>query len=147
MTYQPRPGSIAERLVSALSAGRKSRAELAKSAGVLVENIEGNIRAAVDSGLVRKFKLSGFTFYELAGEPIRTEPQAATDADDPVQIDFGPSDEPVDDAPFEARLYADGDLEIFGAFRIVANDVRGVRLDAEQAEQIKRLLNGTTVAG
>jgi hypothetical protein len=120
MSYVPRAGSVAARLVEHLSADgapeSMTGSEIAKLFGFDVKQISTRLAAAVGAGVIVREQIGMGYVYRL----------------------------PKDDAPaavdFEACIWDNGELYLFGLDAINVNGMPGVRLTHEQAEHVERLL-------
>ncbi|HRO59439.1 MAG TPA: hypothetical protein PK177_09785 [Burkholderiaceae bacterium] len=144
MTYTPRPGSIAERAIAALSeSGRMTRRELADAVGCASGHLAPNIEAALKHGAIVKVTVAdgGPVFFRL--------PMSDRDSDRDEAAP-GPDAEPESEAlvagRFVALLDPAGEMELFGGRPVVTGTgVTGVRLSADDVLQLRRLLNGSLV--
>lgn len=122
MSYRPQPRSTAGRAVEWLSRpgapARVSTTELADALGVARDSLSTLLNAAVRHGALVKVHDVGRAFYSLPEAPSEPDPQGEPE-------------------PFQACLWLDGDLDVFGLPVVDApNGSVGVRITREQMRQL-----------
>lgn len=137
MAYEPR-GKVGD-LIAAMRAKPKQiewpRDEVAAIMDIPVSNVAAYIGAARDHGLIFSAKRGRQMAYSLAMMDEEGEGE---------QQEQGPEPESDDDAPpFNAALWADGELTICG---MQVNEDGGVTLSADQTRTLYRLLRGQGMA-
>ena len=141
MTYDPKPGSKAAAAMAELEQGDRTRPELAEVMGLEAKQVDQYMAAARKHRRVELVKVGpSRSVFRLCGvESVRE----AFLADVPqfVPDTFGDLEGPA----FNASLWTDGELDIFGAATIEQNGVAGVRLTRDQASELVRLLTGCSV--
>lgn len=133
-TYTPRRGSHAARAVEVLRNGPLFRGELAEALGVRLKAIDQVIASALYHGLIVRQRVGNRAQFAVS-ERVALDIPAISDT---------PAEEPAGPA-FSARLYDDGELEIFGALPVEQDGNEGFRLTAEQVCKLVRLASGCVV--
>lgn len=144
--YTPKPGTNAARVIEALQAGPLTRTQVAKIIGCTTDRIDPMLLAPLKHGLIVRTRIG-----KAAGLALATrsdgfvEAHAGTPTLSPEPADADPAEEPADPT-FSARLYDDGELEVFGAQPVEQDGHEGFRLTAEQVCKLVRLASGCVVS-
>lgn len=144
--YTPKPGTNAARVIEALQAGPLTRTQVAKIIGCTTDRIDPMLLAPLKHGLIVRTRIG-----KAAGLALATRSDGFVEAHAPQDAPTV-SPEPADAEPaeesapvFSARLYDDGELEIFGAQPVEQDGHEGFRLTAEQVCKLVRLASGCVV--
>lgn len=124
MSYIPRAGSVAARVIEHLSQPDAPEAitaqQVAELCGFSFRQVGTRLGAAISNGALERYREGARFWYRLP----RTE--AAETAENGVA--------------FEACIWDNGEVYLFGADPIAVNGMPGVRLTHEQAGELERLL-------
>lgn len=147
MTYTPKPGTNGARVIEALQAGPLTRTQVARIIGCTTDRIDPMLLAPLKHGLIvstRIGKAAGLALAARSDGFVEVHSRQDLQADSPEPADAEPTEEPAGPA-FSARLYDDGELEVFGALPVEQDGHDGFRLTAEQVSRIVRLASGCVV--
>lgn len=147
MSYTPRPGSHPARAIAALRNGPMTREQMAKALGKRPENVDAALTTPIQYGLIVRTRINGLGHFQLPERTDRLIEARAADGggecDQNVQADAQAAEPAVD--TFSARLYDDGEIEIFGAMEIEQGELQGFRLTREQLARVVLLVSGGVV--
>jgi len=139
MSYEPKPGSKAAAAIAELERGDRTRPELAAVMGLEAKQVDQYMAAARKHRRVELVKVGpNRSVFRLVAD-------GAFLADVPQFVPDTVFDPAPEEHAFNASLWNDGELDIFGADAIEQNGVAGVRLTREQASELVRLLTGCSV--
>lgn len=145
MTYTPKPGTNGARVIEALQAGPLTRTQVARIIGCTTDRIDPMLLAPLKHGLIVRTRIGKAAGLALAARSDGfVEAHAGTPTPSPEPADAELAEEPAGPA-FSARLYDDGELEVFGALPVEQDGHDGIRLTAEQVCKLVRLASGCVV--